>query len=243
MKANPWFLPLFAAVAFSVVYVLPQAGEPAESAARMELPMRMGPWMFEQKSATEAEVGTLGTETKFSKATCYRPRPGEYSADGKIIPDIMDVSIVLSGSDLNTSIHRPERCMPAQGHSIQNSTKVWLDVEGGHRFPAKRLLSVKYISSRETGGEPIALNCVSYYFFVGRNQITHDHIQRTMIDMKDRLVYGTDQRWAYVTATMMYGRLPWMQGREITIEEADQTVAGFLNGFLAGQIDWQRIAE
>ena len=33
------------------------------------------------------------------------------------------VSIVLSGHDLDNSIHRPERCLPAQGWTIVDSKR------------------------------------------------------------------------------------------------------------------------
>lgn len=241
MTAKPWYLPLCMAVGLSLVYMLPQAGEMAESAARMELPQESVGWRLEAKAPTEAEIKTLGGETRFSKALCVRPRLGEKGEDGRPIPDIMDLSIVLSGSDLNTSIHRPERCMPAQGHRIQQSGSIVLTVNGGHRFKAKRLLSVRTVASQESGGKPWELNCVTYYFFVGRDRITDSHLERTLIDMKDRLLHGLDQRWAYVSATMIYGQPPWLQGKEFTLEEADRKLSEFLSTFAAEQIDWERV--
>lgn len=243
MNVKPWLLPLVMTGSLSAIYVLPQAGEMAESAAKMDLPSQSGGWHFEAKVATLAEIETLGKETRFSKAVCYRPRPGEYGSDGRSIPDVMDVSIVLSGSDLNTSIHRPERCMPAQGHRILESKSIPFTVEGERSFSAKRLLSVKTISGRETDQAPLELNCVTYYFFVGRNQITDNHVDRTLIDMKDRLLHGLDQRWAYVSATMIYGKLPWLEGREFTLEEADKKLTAFLSEFASGQIHWERIEK
>jgi hypothetical protein len=242
MKIRPWFLPLLVAFSLATVYVLPHADDMAESAAIIELPSRDGVWIYEPSAATEAEINTLGKETRFSKATCYRPRPGEYDQEGRMVPDIIDVSIVLSGSDLNTSIHRPERCMPAQGHSIWSATRVPFRLEDGHSFSVKRLLSVKKIPPREKGAEPITLHCITYYFFIGRNRITDDHLQRTIIDMKDRFFHGTDQRWAYASATMMYGSLPWMQGKSISLEEADATLREFLSGFASRQIRWSEMS-
>jgi len=241
MRASPWLLPLVMAVALSVVYVLPKAGAIAESAARMELPRQSVGWTFEAKAPSEEEIKTLGPETRFSKAVCYRPRPEQVTLDGRVMADFMEISIVLSGSDLNTSIHRPERCMPAQGHQILQSKSVPLQVKGGRNFSARRLLSVRNIPSRETGGAPVKLDCVTYYFFVGRNRITENHMERTIIDMKDRLLHGMDQRWAYVSATMIYGTPPWMEGREFPLDEADKKLAEFLSEFVADQIDWEKI--
>lgn len=243
MNRKLWLMPIVLCGVMSMIYALPQVGVMADSAAKMELPSQSMGWHFESRIATEAEIKTLGAETKFSKAVCYRPRPGEFSHDGRKIPDVMDLSIVLSGSDLNTSIHRPERCMPAQGHSILETKSIPFTVKGERSFSAKRLLSVKTIPRRETGGDPLELKCVTYYFFVGRNQITNNHLERTFIDMKDRLLHGVDQRWAYVSATMIYGKPPWMEGREITVEEADQKLTEFLSTFAATQIDWKRIDD
>lgn len=242
MNGKPWLLPLMMAGSLSLIYILPQAGEMADSAAKMELPLRSAGWQLEAKAASQDEILVLGKETKFSKAVGYKPRPGEFSKDGRSIPDVMDVSIVLSGSDLNTSIHRPERCMPAQGHAILEAKSIPFSVRNGHSFTAKRLLSVKTISSRETGGDPLRLNCVTYYFFVGRDRITDNHVERTLIDMKDRLFYGMDQRWAYVSTTMIYGKLPWLEGREFTLEDADKKLTEFLAEFASEQIHWERIS-
>ena len=58
--------------------------------------------------------------------------------------------------------------------------------------------------------------------------------------MKDRLVLGMDQRWAYVSASMWYGKVPWIEN-EVTIEEADEKLREFLIEFGEEQIDWDMI--
>ena len=118
MKCNAWWLPFVLGSALGAVYFLPKAGDVAGSAVKMELPGSTGGWSFKTQSASRDEVGTLTPDTEFAKAICLRPRPGEVNPDGYLVPDRVDLSIVLSGYDLNNSIHRPERCMPAQGHTI-----------------------------------------------------------------------------------------------------------------------------
>ena len=40
----------------------------------------------------------------------------------KALPPV-EISIVYSGADMNSSIHRPERCLPSQGHlNLRGST-------------------------------------------------------------------------------------------------------------------------
>jgi hypothetical protein len=240
MNWNAWILPVVLGGSLSSIYFLPQAGKTAESAARMELPKGVDEWQFEKMTPSKEEIETLGNETDFAKARCLKPRPGEMSSDGLLIPDLLDLSIVLSGSDLNTSIHRPERCMPAQGHTIVGSRDVSFDLSNGRSFEAKRLLSVKTIPGPEKGSVAARFNCVTYYFFVGHDQITNDHLKRTLIDMKDRLVRGMDQRWAYVSVSMMIGKMPWIE-KEVTEEEADEKIRRFITGFSEGQIIWDQV--
>ena len=240
MKLNAWWLPLILAGGLSMVYFLPSAGEIANSAVKMELPGSTGGWSFRTQNASEEEVKTLAGDTEFAKAICLRPRPGEVTDDGQLVPDRVDLSVVLSGTDLNNSIHRPERCMPAQGHSITSSGDVTLKLNNGRDFSAKRLHSVQTVGTQGESSEPVEFKSLTYYFFVGHDQITNDHLERTLIDMKDRLFRGMDQRWAYVSATMMYGKLPWIS-KEVTIEEADEKLRKFLSEFAKDQVMWEQV--
>ena len=131
--------------------------------------------------------------------------------------------------------------MPAQGHLIVSSGNVGLNTSGGRRFDSKRLLSVQTLKGAK-GEIKARFNCVTYYFFVGHDHITNDHLQRTLIDMKDRLVYGRDQRWAYVSASMWYGKLPWIE-KEVTEAEADEKLRKFITGFAENQIRWEQIKD
>ena len=243
IKWNAWWLPLGLGIALSAVYFLPKAGDVADSAVKMELPGSTGGWTFKNISASKDELATLPPDTEFAKAVCWSPRPGEVTLDGRLLADRVELSLVLSGYDLNGSIHRPERCMPAQGHTITDSRNVMLQLGNGRSFDAKRLQSVQTLkSSADDGVQTIKLNCLTYYFFVGHDRVTNDHFERTIIDMKDRLLRGMDQRWAYVSASMWYGKLPWLD-HEISENEADQKLRKFLTGFAEIQIDWDRIKQ
>jgi hypothetical protein len=240
MIAKPWILPLFTVGAMSGIYFLPTVGKVADSAVKMELPDKMEGWAFEKIPPSEAELGTLSKDTKFSKAACLKARSGEMNAEGYLIPDRIDLSIVLSGADVNNSIHRPERCMPAQGHNITSSSDQELKLSNGRHFPAKRLLSVQRLPTSAERKEYVKFNCVTYYFFVGHDRITNDHLGRTFLDMKDRLVRGMDQRWAYVSASMWYGKVPWIE-KEVTEAEADAKLRTYLADFATDQISWDQI--
>ena len=239
MKAPAWILPICLTVGLSGIYLLPQSGETLSSAVRMNLPDAYQGWSFEQKPPSKDEIKALGSGTEFSKAVCLKARPGEFNLEGYAIPDRIDLSIVLSGSDMNTSIHRPERCLPAQGYLIKSSGKVLIDVSGGQPIPAQRLQSTQLIKDPDTGEVVNQLDCLTYYFFIGHDQVTNDHYERTFIDMKYRLFKGADQRWAYVSASMWYGDIPWIEV-SVTKEEADEKLQEFLAGFAESQIDWSR---
>lgn len=243
MTARPFILPAMLAVLLATIHLLPEAGEMASSAVNMDIPPNLGSWSARTIPASEDEIATLASDTRFSKAVCLSPRKGEFDiATGHAIPDRIDLSIVLSGHDLNNSIHRPERCMPAQGHVIQSASNSSLDLPNGRHITLRRLLSVQSIPTNEERTQYASFKCVSYYFFVGHDRITQDHLKRTIIDMKDRLMYGMDQRWAYVSASMWYGKVPWIE-EEITLDEADQKLREFMGNFAAEQIDWEMISN
>ncbi len=243
MKIHPLILPVALVAMLATIHLLPAAGEMAKSAVNMDLPATAGDWTFRPIPASAEELAILAADTSFSKAYCLRPREGEIDlASGMAVPDRIDLSVVLSGHDLNNSIHRPERCMPSQGHVIGSSSNVDISLPNGRTFEAKRLLSVQSIPTNEAKTEFVSFNCVTYYFFVGHDSITQDHLKRTLVDMKDRLMFGMDQRWAYVSASMWYGKVPWID-EQISIEEADTKLRKFIAEFGMEQIDWNMIGK
>ncbi|MES2995277.1 MAG: exosortase-associated EpsI family protein [Verrucomicrobiota bacterium] len=240
MNLRRWFLPAMLALGLSGIYFLPSAGEIADSAVRMDLPNDMGGWSFHPRSPSEEEVKALEKGTRFAKAECRRPRPGEYTLEGYRVPDFLELSIVLSGTDLNNSIHRPERCMPAQGHVIRSSSNIRIQTSEGRSFPVKRLKSTFVV--RDQNKNPVhELDAITYYFFVGHDSITNDHLRRTLTDMKDRLFRGMDQRWAYVSVSTYVGHLPWLRGKMVSEEEADQKLVSFTSELASDLIDWRMV--
>ncbi len=236
MKASPLILPVFLGAALSSIYFLPTAGEVAQSAIKMDLPLHQGDWLFNEQIASEAEKKTLANDTEFAKAICIKPRPGQYYQNGENMQDRVDLSVVLSGADINNSIHRPERCMPAQGHNILASSNRSIKLDNGRSIEVKRLHSVQTLPTNEERTKFVELNCVTYYFFVGHDRITNDHLGRTFVDMKDRLIKGMDQRWAYVSASMWFGDL-------VGLKEADAEakLTDFAKRFSEDQINWDQV--
>jgi hypothetical protein len=241
MNVKWLILPVTLAVGLGAVYFLPSVGEVAQSAIRMELPEDYQDWVFQYQKPSEKEIEALASDTKFSKAICYRRRPLEFLPSGNPNYDRLDLSIVLSGVDINNSIHRPERCMPAQGHRNLVGSDVPIRLSNDRTLVARRLTSIQDVAMSEDRNTKEAMRCVTYYFFVGHDRIAHGHYERTFIDMKDRLVRGMDQRWAYVSVSMWYGKMPWNPSTEITEEEADEKISSFLGRFVEEQVDWEKI--
>jgi hypothetical protein len=242
MNLHSLILPLVLAGGLSSIYFLPQTGEVAQSAIEMTLPKQIGAWKLQTLPASQAEIEILSKDTQFAKATCLRPRPGEFNLDGEAIPDRVDLSVVLSGYDLNNSIHRPERCMPAQGHTILSSKAIPLKLANGRSFTVRRLRSVQTITNVQDRSRDRQFECVTYYFFVGHDRVEYDHVKRTLVDMKDRLIRGIDQRWAYVTVSTWVGDLPWLI-EPVTEAEADATLQSLLTEFAEKQINWEQVAR
>jgi len=173
-------------VGFGAIFVLPHSRISSPAGIAMKLPIWVGPWIGEDAEITAKEVGGLARDTQFARKLYTSP-------DG----DRIFVSIVLSGDDMASSIHRPERCLPAQGWSLQNSQRQVIQVDRGKVLPVTILRSVRPMG--DSAGRKFIITSLNYYWFVGYQRITASHLERTLLDMRDRLIYGYDQRWAYVT--------------------------------------------
>jgi len=176
------------AAGLSTVFVLPRAAALAPAAVRLELPAELGAWTGRELAVSDRERESLGPETAFAKRI-YTNSAGEE----------VQVILVLSGSDMNTSIHRPERCLPAQGWTITGNTSRAVPLAAGGDLPATRLTNVRSVPVQD--GRPVLLTSLAYYWFVGAEEVTGSHVGRSWIDLRDRILAGTNQRWAYATVS------------------------------------------
>jgi hypothetical protein len=126
--------------------------------------------------------------------------------------------------------------MPAQGHNIIHSADRKIDIGNGRSVEVKRLRSVQRVPANEEGTEFLEYDCLTYYFFVGHDRITNDHYSRTFRDMKDRLLKGMDQRWAYVSTSMWFGNKVG-----ISEADADSKLTDFVMRFSEEQIAWDQV--
>jgi EpsI family protein len=179
------------------VYFVPRQTDIKDCRVKMELPELLGGWVGTPAKVLDAERAGLAPDTQFCRKI-YQDGFGNQVL----------VSIVMSGHDLDNSIHRPERCLPAQGWNIVDSKTELIPIAEapGGSLPVTRLHC--WHQESLVKGQAFTVYNLNYYWFVGYSDITASHYTREFIDMKDRLLHGYNQHWAYVTvaATVNNGR-------------------------------------
>ena len=170
------------------IFLLPQQLGFQPVGVEAELPKMVGGWYGQDLAVSDKEKSVLG-EDKGTSITRMAYRNG---VGFEIV-----ASIVLSGEDMSRSIHRPERCMPAQGFTVIDKSTVPVVLPDRGMIRVTRLQNVRNVPAED--GAPNSIYNLTYYWFVGHTDTTDSHIVRTWLDMKDRLVHGYNQRWAYIT--------------------------------------------
>jgi len=171
---------------FGTVFVLPHSNKTSPAGIAMTLPNVVGTWFGDDATITQKERDTLAKDTQFVRKIYTGPER-----------DQIFVSIVLSGDDMTNSIHRPERCLPAQGWLVQSSSKRTIQMPGGKALQVTKLKNMQVFETRDK--RRFTLNNLDYYWFIGYRDMTASHLTRTEIDLRDRIIGGYSQRWAYVT--------------------------------------------
>ena len=226
-----WLPPALLALLLSAVFILPRQEQLMESSISPDLPVSfdLPGWQGTKIQESEVERTSLAADTRFSKAQYTQPRRVFWEKETPAV----EVSIVYSGSDMNSSIHRPERCLPSQGHvNLQTSTSE-LRLADGRTITLTRLTSRVPLPNRDDG---LTLNFVSYYVFIGHGTMHHTHIGRTLQDMYDRVTRGYVQRWAYFQANSY-----WAPELNLTEEETDKRIRTLISELLPKQINWSEM--
>ena len=221
MPTKPLFILLgIVLIGLGAVLFLPRHEGLGPAGIAMVLPDNIGQWTGTDAAVTPQELAGLAPDTKFERRF-YKNAAG----------DQMYVSIVLSGADMANSIHRPERCLVAQGWTPEKSDRVRISVPDGKPLEVTRLTDER--DAHLTDNKVIALRNLNYYWFIGSHDITPSHWTRTMIDLKDRVLYGENQRWAYVTvATNITDNLkPGGLDAKDTAEQVERFIAQLVPQF------------
>jgi EpsI family protein len=167
----------------STAFMLPKQLGFMPVGINVELPESLGEWWGHPVEVTQHERDVLGHDTEFARK--------EYS-NGR--GDGILASVVLAGQDMMTSIHRPERCLRAQGWEFYPGGNRVIDIPGRGKLPVVRLKNHKL--ERLKDGSTIPVENICYYWFAGNVDVTESHLARVRIDTRDRLFSGYAQRWA-----------------------------------------------
>jgi len=171
------------------VYIVPPSTQQQQCGTNLALPEEIADWSGKDAEVTVRERGTLGSLTEFARKN-YTSFWGDRAL----------VSIVLSGPDMNQSIHRPERCLPTQNFTIHGSSACKVPLANSQTLTVTRL----YVThpAKLANGTEITVPSLIYYWFIGATRTTHSHYEREFLDIADGVVKGYHQRWAYVTVMM-----------------------------------------
>ncbi|MGZ4966569.1 MAG: exosortase C-terminal domain/associated protein EpsI [Chthoniobacterales bacterium] len=204
-------------VSLGAVFFLPKVANSTPQGIELSLPTYVGNWLGEDQEITKKELEVLAKDTSFAR---------KLYVDGK--GHGIFASIVMSGQDLDNSIHRPERCLPAQGWSVVDSRRVNIPTQNGGALDTTRLHNVRKVPTGD--GQTVSLYNLNYYWFVGYNVTTASHLRRTWLDIRDRVLYGYNQRWAYITIAANVPQAEQPSAR--TEEETDKMLKEFIQQLL-----------
>ncbi len=207
----------FMVLCFAGLKLLPKSPGRPDPGIRMELPSFVGEWFGEDVAVSQREIDILGADTTFARKV-YSNAAGDH----------IFVSIVLAGEDMNTSIHRPERCLPAQGYVVMDSSRRKIEF-GGDELSVTRLHNRRLIPVSED--REVTEYSLDYYWFVGSNETTPDHIERNLMDIRDRALKGYSQPWAFVTVMSRISEGLVRFGRNE--EETDKMLDTFIQELLS----------
>src|ERR1051326_4586365 len=140
------------ALGMSMVFVLPKKIEIQPAALTKSLPSFIGEWYGADQPVSQGEKDALGPDTQFVR---------KLYTNGK--GDQIFVSLVFSGPDMATSIHRPERCLPAQGWTVVNTNVTAIPLARGS-LNATRLRNLQVFHQENAAA--LTVYSLDYYWFV-----------------------------------------------------------------------------
>ncbi|MDF1711148.1 MAG: exosortase-associated EpsI family protein [Akkermansiaceae bacterium] len=237
MKKRLVILSLVVAVFAGAVVGFPDRPGMKPSRLAKSLPGRIGNWVGKPEEPGTAEKKKLAQDTEFERM--------RYEDQDGMLPSIQ-ASIVFSGKNLSQSIHRPEVCLDAQGWQFMAQKRhVWEGLlPNGEALPVREILCRRVLLRKnEEGdhedvvlpnGEKAYIWRVFYYTFFGHEKIVSGHYERTGEDIKDRLLKGYDQRWAYATFSSFVTKkhrdqgLRFEPGSELDEKQTEAHIQSFL---------------
>lgn len=174
-------------------------------AVEVLLPGELAGFRAEELPVTPEELVMLPPDTSFGRRRYIAP-------DGLIF----DLSIVVMGGD-QSSIHRPQSCIPAQGWTINRQDVDQVTIDRPHRYelPFNRLSNSKTLLH---DGEQVAAESFFLYWYTAEGKITASREGRIVSMAWHMLTAGEVERWAYVAVHVAFpkgaGELVYPRARE-----------------------------
>jgi len=161
---------------------------PGSATMKIELPAQVLNFTSTNVPESEIELGYFPKDTSFEERYYLSPddAPG------------ISATVILMGAD-RTSIHRPEYCLAGQGFSCDEKTVVDIPVRGPKPYP---LPVAKWKVSRmiqQPDGQNVKLSGVYVFWFVADNEQTTGNVRFQCDLVRDLLLKGVLQRWAYIS--------------------------------------------
>ncbi len=131
----------------------------------------------------------------------YLPKDTSYAERYYQAPDgfaPIFATVILMGSD-RTSIHRPEFCLPGQGFEINSKTRVNIPIYSPkyYELPVMKWVISKTVQTSD--GRSQKLSGFYVFWFVAENEQTTGIVPMQLYMIRDQLLSGIFQRWAYVS--------------------------------------------
>lgn len=168
-------------------------------------------WLPDEVPGYQVETGTmddmerkwLPIDTTFLKKTYSEDSLPEELANYRAI----HATLIVAGSD-SRSLHRPQVCLTAQGWAITAREVVSLQTSGGPlqvmNFHLNRLLRNEDGSPRrDNKGQEIRQRAHYCYWWVGPNDATPHDEKKVWLAVKNSILSGRNERWAY-PSVMVY---------------------------------------
>jgi hypothetical protein len=160
---------------------------PGSVAMKIDLPERVLDFISTNVPEPEVVLGYLPKDTSFVERYYWAP-DGFWAT----------ATIILMGAD-RTSIHRPDYCLPGQGWRIEKKTEVNIPLAGKppHQLPVMKWVNSNYFQTPD--GRKTEVRGLLVFWFVADNEQTASYVQFQYYLLRDLLLTGELQRWAYVS--------------------------------------------
>ena len=168
--------------------IITAASIPGSVAVKIDLPERVLDFTSTNVPESEVELGYFPKDTSFVERLYTSPDD----------PFGISATIILMGAD-RTSIHRPEYCLAGQGFSCDDKEVVNIPVASPQPY---QLPVAKWKVSRlvqQPDGQNAKVAGVYVFWFVADNEQTTGNVQFQYYLVRDLLLKGILQRWAYIS--------------------------------------------